>query len=116
MHIIYNNFLEYTVVKNIRLMLHSHCTGTELECNIHIAQGLKLGTGFGNIMHATEIHYKVPLGNISGTEKWVGNLLPTFPAPVHHEQHSIVYRKPVVPSPVLGPVQCERAITSIIKF
>ena len=30
-------------------------------------------------MGTTKIHYKVPEGNISGTEKWVGNPLQFFP-------------------------------------
>ena len=64
-------------------MAHSHCMGTgpELGRNVHIAQGLGLGLGTrpGNIMHATEIHYKVLQGNISGPEKWVGNPLQIFP-------------------------------------
>ena len=41
--------------------------------NVHIAQGLGLVTEAGNIMYTPETHYKVPPGNISGAEKWVGN-------------------------------------------
>ena len=67
-------------------MVHSHRTGTGLGqgprmglgCNVHIAQGQGLGMRPGNIMHATEIHYKVLQGNISGPEKWVGNPLTNF--------------------------------------
>ena len=44
-----------------RLMAHSHCTepGQGPECNVHIAQGLGLEMRPGNIIHVTEIHYKV---------------------------------------------------------
>ena len=46
------------------IMAHSHCTGMGTEPgqgpgpgpNVYIAQGL--GTRPGNIMHATDIHYK----------------------------------------------------------
>ena len=108
----------------IFLMAHSHCAetgtglgqepGTGLGHNVHNAQGLGLGTRPGNIMHATEIHYKVPLGNISGTEKWVGKplyiFLVPFPVPVQCEQFCIIYSNtllPVlVPFPFLVPVPC----------
>ena len=51
------------------VMARSHCTepgkgkgqgpGQGLGCNVHIAQGLRLETRPGNIIHVTEIHYKV---------------------------------------------------------
>ena len=43
------------------LMERSHCTepGQGPGCNVYIAQGLGLETRPGNIMHVTEIHYKV---------------------------------------------------------
>ena len=55
-------------------MARSHCTelgqGQGPGCNVHIAQGLGLETRTGNIIHLTEIHYKVSIqGNISGPEK-----------------------------------------------
>ena len=48
-------------------MARSHCTepgqeqgpGQGQGCNVHIAQGLGLETRPGNIIHVTEIHYKV---------------------------------------------------------
>ena len=90
----------------IELMAHSHCTGTGPGTgtgrNVHIAQGLELGTRPGNIMHATEIHYKVPQGNTSGPEIWVGNPLQIFlfpfpvPIPVQCEQFCVIYSNPLL--------------------
>ena len=50
-----------------RLMARSHCMepgerqgqGPGPGCNVHITQRLGLETRPGNIIHATEIHYKV---------------------------------------------------------
>ena len=59
----------------------------------------------GNIMHATEIHYKVPQENISGPEKWVGNPLQIFPfpVPVQCQQFCIICSNPLLPVPVPFP-------------
>ena len=62
-------------------MAHSHRTGPGR--NVHIVQGLELGMRPGNIMHATEIHYKVLQENISGPEKWVGKPIDKFPGSCH---------------------------------